>query len=109
MGREGRHVSLPAGHGTTWRADVVSRRRPRPGGASAALALAGRGKDAFRSYSDHLREAGSEGADYSDEQFASRNSRGYSDWRVELRRIFRAALVSGSGKLRALRGSVGCG
>ena len=48
MGREGRHLPLPAGHGTTRRAHMVSHRRPRPGHAPAAFAPAGRRQDAFR-------------------------------------------------------------
>src|SRR6202035_1968574 len=103
LGRERRYFSLPASHGATRRAYVVPHWRPRPRRASAALPPAGRGQNAFRSYVNDLRKAGREGAHTPDERFAGRDARRYTFRRIEFRGIFRAAMVSGSRKLSALR------
>ena len=69
--------------------------------------LLAEGKTLSEATSVISEKLGREGAHSAHERFARRNPRGYAGRRVELRRIFRAALVSGSGELGALRRSLG--
>src|SRR5712671_2080440 len=76
--------------------------RSRSRHAFAAFTASGGGQDPFRSHVNDLRQTGGKSAHSAHERFASGDACGYAFRRVELRRIFRPALVSGSRELSAV-------
>ena len=109
MGREGRHVLLPAGHGPTGPTDLVSYRRSRCRDAHLPFQVAVRRQDSQRSHRRDCRPSRDQGAHSAHVEFAGRNARWYAGGRAEFSRVFRGALVPGSGGVDSLRGRLRCG